>query len=72
MTQVRHIVLILFAHPTAVYSVRANRKKMTKKIDMMVTTVAFFSFFFSFLSGWVKVKLKLPHLHVSDRCRVSI
>ena len=23
-------------------------------------------------AGWVKTKLKLPHFHVSDRCRVSI
>ena len=22
--------------------------------------------------GWVKIKLKLPHFHVSDTCRVSI
>ena len=32
----------------------------------------FFCFLF-FLSsgGWVKIKLKLPHFHVSDTCRVA-
>ena len=27
---------------------------------------------FLYLGGWVKIKLKLPHYHVSDTCRVSI
>ena len=32
----------------------------------------FFCFFFNSPGGWVKVKLKLPHFHVSYACRVSI
>ena len=28
-------------------------------------------FFFNSSGGWVKIKLKLPHFHVSDTCRVS-
>ena len=28
--------------------------------------------FFKSSGGWVKIKLKLPHFHVSDTCRVSI
>ena len=36
----------------------------------------FFSFFLFFFfkpsGGWVKIKLKLPHFHVSDTSRVSI
>ena len=32
----------------------------------------FFSFFFLISSGkWVKIKLKLPHLHVSDTYRIG-
>ena len=34
--------------------------------------VEFFCFFFKSSGGWVKIKLKLPHFHVSDTCRVSI
>ena len=29
-------------------------------------------FFFQSSDGWVKIKLKLPHFHISDTCRVSI
>ena len=29
-------------------------------------------FFFKSSGGWVKIKLKLPHFHVSDTCGVSI
>ena len=32
----------------------------------------FLSFFFLSSGGWVKIKIKLPHFHVSDTCRVSI
>ena len=34
----------------------------------------YFEVYVYFLSsgGWVKIKLKLPHFHVSDTCRVSI
>ena len=33
----------------------------------------FFFFFFKLSSGgWVKIKLKLPHFHVSDTSRVSV
>ena len=31
----------------------------------------FFFLFFQSSGGWVKIKLKLPHFHVSDTCRVS-
>ena len=49
--------------------------------DTDVTTMAvgssnffflFFFFFFLVSGGWVKIKLKLPHFHVSDTRRVSI
>ena len=36
------------------------------------TAAFFFCFSFSSSGGWVKIKLKLPHFHVSDTCRVSI
>ena len=45
--------------------------------DTDVTTMAvgssnFFFLFFLVSGGWVKIKLKLPHFHVSDTRRVSI
>ena len=33
---------------------------------------SFCLFFILSSGGWVKLKLKLPHFHVSDTCRVSI
>ena len=46
----------------------------SSRLHIPVKTVFFFFFFFFFQSsgGWVKIKLKLPHFHVSDTCRVSI
>ena len=32
----------------------------------------FFFFFFQSSGGWVKIKLKLRHFHVSDTSRVSV
>ena len=39
-----------------------------------LSSIRFFYFFIFFKSsgGWVKIKLKVPHFHVSDTCRVSI
>ena len=38
-----------------------------------ISRVFLFLFFvFKSSGGWVKIKLKLPHFHVSDTCRVSI
>ena len=37
------------------------------------TSLSVFSFFLFISSGgWVKIKLKLPHFHVSNTCRVPI
>ena len=40
-------------------------------LSLLQHSLFFFSFFPS-SGGWVKIKLKLPHFHVSDTCRVSI
>ena len=33
--------------------------------------ILLYYYYFYFSGGWVKIKLKPPHLHVSDTCRVS-
>ena len=59
---------------------RAGTWIQKHKIQKVPNPTFFSSFFFTFLryffifilSGWVKIKLKHPHFHVSDTCRVSI
>ena len=53
-------------------SPRAFRRHVARYRHPLVF-VSFCFFCFSESSGgWVKIKLKLPHFHVSDACRVSI
>ena len=49
---------------------RAKRGPVGRCAPPLETRAFFFSFF-SCSGGWVKVKLKLPHFHVSDTCRVN-
>ena len=59
----------------------ARVEPMTVRLQPGTRAVRFFIFYFYFFfvylffksyGGWVKIKLELPHFHVSDTCRVSI
>ena len=59
--------LLVFAHRrilTEIWAKQGSRRSSCSNF--------FFFFFFKSFGGWVKIKLKLPHLHVSDTWRVSI
>ena len=49
---------------------RAFRKRVFSTFDTLSPRPAKANALSS--GGWVKIKLKLPHFHVSDTCRVSI